>query len=143
MAGYLLPVRSPFDRRFIQPVENESDKMTQTAENLDFTMDQKNLYREENYTDLKAGSVRRLIPVQPDGNPDGARTEIFIGTTQLMTNEGPLPVQARLMANSLPDALNVFPEAMHQATMEMIEQFEKMQQKMKTEKDSRIIVPGQ
>ncbi len=106
-------------------------------------MDQQNLYREENYTDLKAGSIRRLIPVQPDGNADQARTEIFIGTTQLMTNEGPLPVQARLMANSLAEALSVFPESMRQATLEMIEQFEKMQQKMKAEADSRIIVPGQ
>ncbi|MDJ0875916.1 MAG: cytoplasmic protein [Desulfobacterales bacterium] len=106
-------------------------------------MDQQNLYREENYTDLKAGSVRRLIPVQPDGSTDAARTEIFIGTTQLMTNEGPLPVQARLMANSLQEALSIFPDSMRQATMEMIEQFEKMQQKMKAEADSRIIVPGQ
>ena len=106
-------------------------------------MDQQNLYREENYTDIKAGSIRRLIPVQPDGTPDAARTEIFIGTTQLMTNEGPLPVQARLMANSLQEALSIFPDSMRQATLEMIEQFEKMQQKMKAETDSRIIVPGQ
>ncbi len=106
-------------------------------------MDQQNLYREENYTDLKAGSIRRLIPVQPDGKADETRTEIYIGTTQLMTNEGPLPVQARLMANSLQEALSIFPESMRQATLEMIEQFEKMQQKMKAEADSRIIVPGQ
>lgn len=105
-------------------------------------MDEKNLYREENYTDLKAGSIRRLIPVQPDGSADQGRTEIFIGTTQLMTNEGPLPVQARLMANSFQEALKVFPDAMRQATLEMIEQFEKLQQKMKNEDDSRIIVPG-
>ncbi len=117
--------------------------MAQSVQDLDLTMDQQNLYREENYTDLKAGSVRRLIPVQPDGTPDAARTEIFIGTTQLMTNEGPLPVQARLMANSLQEALSIFPDSMRQATLEMIEQFEKMQQKMKAEADSRIIVPGQ
>ncbi len=117
--------------------------MTQRVEDLDFTMDQQNLYREENYTDLKAGSIRRLVPVLVDGGPDAARTDIFIGTTQLMTQEGPLPVQARLMANSFQEALSVFPDTMRKATLEMIEQFEKMQQKMKAEADSRIIVPGQ
>ena len=117
--------------------------MTQSIEELDFTMDQQNLYREENYTDLKAGSIRRLVPVRVDGANDDARTEIYLGTTQLMTQEGPLPVQARLMANRFQEALSVFPETMRQATLDMIEQFEKMQQKMKAEADSRIIVPGQ
>lgn len=117
--------------------------MTPSVESLDFTLDQQNLYREENYTDLKAGSIRRLIPVQTDGQPDTRRTEIFIGSTQLMTNEGPLPVQARLMANTFQEAQTLFPEAMRQATLEMIEQFEKLQQKMKSEGDSRIILPGQ
>ena len=117
--------------------------MPESADELKFTLDQENLYREQSYTDLKAGSIRRLMPVTPDGNPDETRTEIFVGTTQLMTNEGPLPVQARLMANSFKEALAVFPETMRQATMEMIAQFEKLQQKMKAEADSRIIVPGQ
>ena len=115
--------------------------MPQTVDNIDFTLDQQDLYREENYTDLKVGSIRRLVPVQPDGNADDSRTEIYIGTTQLMTNEGPLPVQARLMANSFQEALTVFPKAMQQATLEMAAQFEKMQQQMKKEDDSRIIVP--
>jgi hypothetical protein len=117
--------------------------MTPSVESLDFTLDQQNLYREENYTDLKAGSIRRLVPVQPDGQPDTSRTEIFLGTTQLMTNEGPLPVQARLMANTFQEAQTLFPETMRQATLEMVEQFEKLQQKMKSEGDSRIILPGQ
>ena len=117
--------------------------MPESVNQLNFTMDPNNLYREQSYTDLKAGSIRRLIPVTPDGSPDKTRTEIFVGTTQLMTNEGPLPVQARLMANNFKEALATFPETMRQATMEMIEQFEKLQQKMKAEADSRIIVPGQ
>lgn len=117
--------------------------MAQSIDDLDLALDQQNLYREENYTDLKAGSVRRLIPVKSNGGPDDGRTEIYVGTTQLMTNEGPLPVQARLMANSFQEALTIFPETMRQATAEMIAQFEKMQQKMKAETDSRIIVPGQ
>ncbi len=117
--------------------------MTESVDQLNFTLDRENLYREQSYTDLNAGSIRRLLPVKPDGSPDDARTEIYVGTTQLMTNEGPLPVQARLMANTFQEALAVFPETMRRATLEMIEQFEKLQKKMKAEADSRIIVPGQ
>lgn len=117
--------------------------MPESIENLDFTLDHQNLYLETSYTDLKAGSIRRLSPVKSDGRPDESRTDIYVGTTQLMTNEGPLPVQARLMANSFQEALKVFPETMHAATKEMIAQFEQLQQKMKAEADSRIIVPGQ
>ena len=117
--------------------------MPESIEQLDFTLDLQNLYREQSYTDLKAGSIRRLLPVKADGSPDETRTEIYVGTTQLMTNEGPLPVQARLMANSLQEALTIFPQTMREATREMVAQFEQLQQKMKAEADSRIIVPGQ
>ena len=36
-------------------------------------MDAANLYREESYTDLKAGSLRKLVPVKADGTDDPAR----------------------------------------------------------------------
>ena len=114
-----------------------------TTEQIDFNLDPQNLYREESYTDLKAGAIRRLVPVKTDGSMDGARTDIFIGTAQLLTPEGPLPVQARLPANNFQEALTAFPEAMRQATQEMILQLQEMQQKMKQKEDSRIIVPGQ
>ena len=39
--------------------------------------------------------------------------------------------------------LQVFPEAMRQATREMIAQLEQMQKQYKQKEDSRIIVPGQ
>ncbi|MGD9331233.1 MAG: cytoplasmic protein [Desulfobacterales bacterium] len=114
-----------------------------TTDQIDFNFDVQNLYREESFTDLKAGAIRRLVPVKTDGSTDGARTEIFIGTAQLLTPEGPLPVQARLPANNFKEALETFPGAMRQATQEMIQQLQEMQQKMKEKEDSRIIVPGQ
>jgi hypothetical protein len=113
------------------------------TDKIDFNLDAQNLYREESYTDLKAGAIRRLVPMKTDGSVDGARTEIFVGTTQLMTPEGPLPVQARLMVNNLHEALEAFPEAMRQATREMLVQLEEMQKKYQEKDDSRIIVPGQ
>jgi hypothetical protein len=106
-------------------------------EKLDLTVDMDNLYREENFTDLKVASIRRLIPVQPDGSEDKSRTPIFLGTTQLMTPEGLLPIQARLVANNLKEAIEAFPAAMQTAVEEMIAEAQKIRQK----EESRIIVP--
>ncbi len=80
-------------------------------EHIDFTVDRSNLYREESITDLKVASIRRLIPVKPDGTEDKSRTPVFIGHTQLMSPEGPLPIQSQLAANSIEEALDAFPEA--------------------------------
>ena len=68
------------------------------VDEIDFTVDKKNLYREESITDLKVASIRRLVPVKPDGTEDPARQTIFIGQTQLMSPEGPLPIQSELDA---------------------------------------------
>ncbi len=113
-------------------------------QDIDFTVDQNNLFREETFTDLKAAAVRRLVPVKPDGSPDTSRSSIFIGSSQVMTPEGPLPVQVRLAANNLTEAYEVFPSAMQSALAEMIQQLEEMyrQEKEKKRDDSRIIVPG-
>ena len=119
--------------------------MNQNAtEQIDFNLDLQQLYREESYTDLKAGAIRRLLPVKPDGSPDETRTEIFVGTSQLLTPEGPLPIQARLPANNFHEALAAFPEAMRRATEEMITQLEELQKNYQEQQkdDSRIIVPG-
>jgi hypothetical protein len=64
----------------------------------DIQVDRNNLYREENYTDLKVASIRRLVPVKPDGTPDMTRRQVFIGQTHLMSQMGPLPVQCNIEA---------------------------------------------
>jgi hypothetical protein len=110
--------------------------------NIDFTVDQQNLYREEAYTDLKVASIRRLVPVNIDGSDDKSRTPVFIGTSQLMSPQGPLPLQAALPANNLKEAIEIFPAAMEQAMADMVEELQKMQEAEKQENDSRIIVPG-
>jgi hypothetical protein len=108
----------------------------------DLALDRQNLYREENYTDLSVGAVRRLIPVRPDGTPDPARAEVFVGTAHLMTPGGPLPVQAVLSANNFQDALNAFPAAMQAAVAETLEELEKLHREQTRQEASRIIVPG-
>lgn len=111
---------------------------------INFTVDRSNLYREESITDLKVASIRRLIPVKPDGTQDRSRTPVFIGHTQLMSPEGPVPIQSQLAANNIEEAFDAFPEAMKQALAEMVERIKKMQEKQEQEKEdkSRIIVPG-
>lgn len=112
--------------------------------NIDFQVDTTNLYREEAVTDLKVASIRRLVPVQADGSDDTTRSPIFIGSTQLMTPEGPLPLQARLQANTLSEAYEAFPKAMQEALNEVMAQVDEMRRQQESQKrdDSRIIVPG-
>ena len=114
------------------------------AERIDFTVDRENLYREESITDLKVASIRRMVPVTPSGEDDPSRTPIFLGHTQIITPQGPLPLQAKLMANNLQEAMDAFPAAMEQEMAKMIEQLRKMQEEEQTKQrdDSRIIVPG-
>jgi len=112
---------------------------------IDFNVDKNNLYREESITDLKVASIRRLIPVKSDGTEDSSRTPVFIGHTQLMSPDGPLPIQSQLAANNIEEALDAFPEAMKQALAEVMERIKKMQeeqQQQKQDNDSRIIMPG-
>lgn len=111
---------------------------------VDFTVDKKNLYKEESITDLKVASIRRLIPITEDGAEDPGRTPIFMGHTQLMSQQGPIPIQANLKAVSLQDAIAEFPGAMKLALNEVVEKIRQLQQQqVQQQRDrSRIIVPG-
>ena len=113
-------------------------------EKLEFVVDTNNLYREDSITDLKVASIRRMIPVGADGQDDPSRTPIFFGHTQIITPQGPLPLQARLTANNLDEAIAAFPTAMEQEMAKMVQQIRKMQEEEENKKrnDSRIIVPG-
>lgn len=118
------------------------------VDEIDFNVDKNNLYREESITDLKVASIRRLIPVKADGTEDSTRKMVFIGQTQLMSPEGPLPIQSELAAGTIEEALEAFPNAMQRALSEVVEKIKKMQQQQKQQpqsgrgEDSRIIVPG-
>jgi len=111
-------------------------------ESIDFSMDRANLYREENFTDLKIASIRRLTPVKPDGSADRTRKTLFVGHTNLITPNGPLPIQNIIQAKELQQAIKKFPEAMHSAMERLVEEAKKHQQEHQQEEDSRIIVPG-
>ena len=114
------------------------------GQQIDFTVDMNNLYREESITDLKVASIRRLMPIKADGTEDASRTPVFMAHTQLMSPEGPVPLQSALKAGSIEEAIDEFPGAMQQALGEVVKQLKKMreQQPTRQNEDSRIIVPG-
>ena len=104
-----------------------------------FTVDTENLYREESITDLRAATIRQLVPIRPDGSDDPSRPRRFIGDTTLMTQMGPIPVQFPLEAASLAEAFTLFPDGIKSA----IERLNERAREMAREEASRIVVPGQ
>lgn len=108
---------------------------------INFEVDRGNLYREESLTDLKVAVIRKLIPVNADGTDDKNRTPIFVGHSQVMSPEGPIPLQAELPGGTLEEAINAFSGAMEQAMAEMIEHIKQLQKEQQRQ-ESRIITPG-
>jgi len=115
-----------------------------TNHQIDFTVDKNNLYREENIIDMRSATIRILTPVTPDGSMDENRKKIFVGHTELMSHQGPVPLHAHLKASTMEEAIENYPEAMQQALAEMIENVRRMQQEEESNQKeaSRIIVPG-
>jgi hypothetical protein len=120
------------------------------AESVDFSVDRQNLYQEESFTDMKVATIRRLTPVKADGTVDKTRKTIFIGETNILTPNGPLPLQAVIQAKQLQQAIKNFPNAMQTAVDKLAEEVKKMKEKQNSsiiapgsgQQDSRIIVPG-
>ena len=100
-------------------------------------VDRDALYREELFTDRKAGTIRRLSPVTVDGAPDAARAVLYAGQTQLLTPGGVLPLSFDIEASSLSEAAARFPEAVHAALEQAIEEA----REYRREASSRIVVP--
>ncbi len=101
-------------------------------------VDRQNLYREETFSDLRMATIKRLIPVTPDGDMDQTRPIMFIGHTQILTQAGVLPVQAPIEAATLEEAMDKFPQAINEAVDRMIEEAKELQR----QQASRIVVPG-
>ena len=99
--------------------------------------DAASLYREEVFTDRTAGTIRRLVPVRPDGEQDPDRAVLYSGQTQLLTPGGVLPLGFELEAETLEEAIAKFPAAVQDALNQAIEEA----QQMRREAQSRIVVP--
>ena len=99
-----------------------------------------NLYKEEAFTDLTFATIRRLTPVKIDGSIDESREAIFTGMTQLMSPNGPIPVQCLIEgAKNLSEAAAKLPAAIEKSVQAMIAEAEEMRR----QEASKIILPGQ
>jgi hypothetical protein len=103
----------------------------------DVKLDPAGMYREEVFTDRRAGTVRRLTPVTVDGAVDGTRDVLFSGQTQLLTPAGVLPLVFEIDAVTLKEALDKFPDGVKGALEQAIEEA----REMRRESASRIVVP--
>jgi hypothetical protein len=111
--------------------------MAQDSALPDIQIDRNGLYREEVFTDRKAGTVRRLVPITSAGVDDSARPMLYSGQTQLLTPGGVLPLAFDIDATSLDDAIDKFPAAMQTALEQAIEEA----REYRREAASRIVVP--
>lgn len=103
----------------------------------DVKLDAAGLYREEVFTDRRAGTIRKLTPVTVDGAVDSSRHVLFSGQTQLLTPAGVLPLVFEIEANTLKEALDKFPEGVKGALEQAIDEA----REMRREQASRIVVP--
>lgn len=104
----------------------------------DIPLQEGNLYREDTFTDLQAGTVKQLSPVQSDGSPDASRPVRFTGHTRIMTPAGTLPLDFEIEAATLPDALRRFSQSARVALAHLADELDALQR----ENASRIVTPG-
>ena len=102
-------------------------------------MDPNGLFREENFTDQKMGSIRKLVPVKADGSDDPDRTTEFFGSAQVMTPMGAIPLNFALDGATIGDAARAFAGKAQIAVEEAGREIERMRR----EQASKIVVPGQ
>ena len=103
----------------------------------DVKLDPASLYQEDVFTDRRAGTIRRLKPITPDGAHDTTRQTLFSGQTQLLTPAGVLPLGFDIEANTLQEAIEKFPEGVKVALEQAIEEA----RELRRESASRIVVP--
>jgi hypothetical protein len=103
----------------------------------DVKLDSTSMYREDVFTDRRAGTIRKLTPIKADGSDDTTRHVLFSGQTQLLTPAGVLPLAFEIEADTLEEALVRFPEGVKVALEQAIEEA----REMRRESASRIVVP--
>jgi hypothetical protein len=99
---------------------------------------QQNLHQEEVFSDLTIGSIRRLTPIKANGETDKTRPILFVGQSQIYTQQGPMPIQFPIDAKNLQQAMDKFSEAMEEFVAHLVEQAKEMQR----QEQSRLIVPS-
>jgi hypothetical protein len=111
--------------------------MNDSRRQSDIAMQADAMYREEVFTDNAVGTIRRLTPVDSNGDPDSSRDQSFVGSTQVMTQAGPLPLNFEIEAGNLAAAIEGFGAAAREAFEQTMEELREMQR----QQASSIVVP--
>ncbi len=101
-------------------------------------MNMQDLYREETFTDLRLGTIRKLIPVLADGSNDDSRDVRYSGQAQIMTPGGALPISFELAATNIGEAVAGFGPAAEKAVQDTVRELEEMRR----QSASGIVMPG-
>jgi hypothetical protein len=109
-----------------------------TEDTPELKMDPANLYREEIFTDRKAGTIRVMSPVKRDGSDDAARKVLYVGEAQLLTPVGALPLAFQIDAQTLGEAAEKFSAAASVAVEKAVKEL----QQMRREAASSLVLPG-
>ncbi len=112
--------------------------MSQIENSPEISMDAATLSREEVYTDNRVGTIRKMIPVTVDGKQDSSRPVQFVGSTQIMTPGGALPMSFGIETGTLEGAVAGFGDAARLAVARTMEELKEMQR----QQASSIVVPG-
>lgn len=95
------------------------------------------LYKEEIFTDRKAGTIRQMTPIDRSGASDAKRKVLFIGEMQLLTPMGTLPLAFEIDAATLAEAADKFPALAKTAMERTVNEL----QQLRREAASSIVVP--
>ena len=101
------------------------------------TMDATSLYREEIYTDRAVGMLRVLHPVTRAGAPDAARSTVYTGEAQLMTNVGPLPISFDIPGTTLAEAVANYADAAKEGVAHAMREIAEMRRQA----SSSLVIP--
>ncbi len=112
--------------------------MSLEQETAELKMDPSQLYREEVITDQKVGTLRRLTPVLVEGGDDASRPVQYIGSAQVLTPAGALPLSFPIEAQTLAEAVDGFADAAKAALEQTVDELKELQRQA----SSSIVVPG-
>ncbi len=107
------------------------------AADIEIEVDPNDLFKEEVFTDRRAGTIRRLTPVTGNGDVDESRPVSYVGQAQMLTPMGSVPLAFEIDATSLDEAARKFADAAKAAIAETQREIEELRR----EAASSIVVP--
>ncbi len=111
--------------------------MTSDETTTELKMNPADLYREETFTDRRAGTIRRMTPVTADGSDDPARPVLYVGQAQILTPMGAMPIAFEIEAQTLGEAAEKFSAAANVAVERTAREIEELRR----EAASQIVIP--